>query len=58
MEMVRRLIAAHEVVVRTARAVTGAAERAVDPATLDLATRRLAVHEKALWMLRATAEEE
>jgi starvation-inducible DNA-binding protein len=58
MEMVRRLIAAHEVVVRTARAVIGAAEQAVDPATLDLATRRIAVHEKALWMLRATAQEE
>jgi DNA-binding ferritin-like protein len=26
-----------------------------DPASLDLATRRLAVHEKTLWMLRVTA---
>jgi starvation-inducible DNA-binding protein len=58
MEMVRRLIAAHEVVVRTARAVAGAAERADDPATLDLATRRIAVHEKTLWMLRASVEGE
>jgi starvation-inducible DNA-binding protein len=57
-EMVRRLIAAHEIVVRTARAVIDVAEQADDPATLDLATRRIAVHEKALWMLRATAEEE
>ena len=32
-----------------------AAERAVDPTTVDLATERLAVHEKTLWMLRATA---
>jgi starvation-inducible DNA-binding protein len=58
MEMVRRLIAAHEVVVRTARVVLGVAETADDPASLDLVTRRVAVHEKALWMLRATAEEE
>ena len=58
LEMVRRLIAAHEVVVRTARAVIGAAEQADDPATVDLATRRIVVHEKALWMLRATAEGE
>jgi starvation-inducible DNA-binding protein len=55
MEMVRRLIDANDVVVRTARAVVGAAEKAADPASLDLATRRIAIHEKTLWMLRATA---
>jgi starvation-inducible DNA-binding protein len=55
MEMVRRLIAANEVVVRTARAVIGVAEKTEDPASLDLVTRRIAVHEKTLWMLRATA---
>ncbi|MEX1169764.1 MAG: DNA starvation/stationary phase protection protein [Chloroflexota bacterium] len=55
MDMVRRLIEAHEVVVKTAGAVVRAAEEAGDPATLDLATRRIAVHEKTLWMLRATA---
>lgn len=55
MEMVRRLIEANEVVVRTAREVARAAEEADDPASLDLATRRIAVHEKTLWMLRATA---
>ena len=32
-----------------------AAEAAGDPASLDLATRRIAVHEKTAWMLRATA---
>jgi starvation-inducible DNA-binding protein len=58
MEMVRRLIAAHEAVVRTARGVVDVAEKVNDPATLDLATRRIAVHEKALWMLRATLGEE
>jgi starvation-inducible DNA-binding protein len=57
MEMVRRLIGANETVVRTAREVARAAEAADDPASLDLATGRIAVHEKTLWMLRATAEE-
>ena len=55
-EMVLRLIAAHETVLRTTRSVLEAAERAAtDPTTVDLATERLAVHEKTLWMLRATA---
>jgi starvation-inducible DNA-binding protein len=57
-EMVRRLIVANEVVVRTAQAVASSAEATDDPASLDLATRRIAVHEKALWMLRATVEGE
>jgi starvation-inducible DNA-binding protein len=57
MEMVRRLGDSHEVVIRTARAAITAAETAQDPASLDLATRRIGVHEKALWMLRATASE-
>ncbi len=55
--MVRRLIEANETVVRTAREVARTAEAADDPAPLDLVTRRMAVHEKTLWMLRATAEE-
>ena len=55
MAMVRRLLAANETVVRTATAVVRAAEDAGDAASLDLATRRIAVHEKAIWMLRATA---
>jgi starvation-inducible DNA-binding protein len=55
MEMVRRLLAANEAVVRTAKAVVRAAEDVGDPASQDLATRRIAVHEKAIWMLRATA---
>jgi len=54
-EMVGRLIEAHEIVVRTARALLAAAEAAADATTVDLATERLAVHEKTLWMLRATA---
>jgi starvation-inducible DNA-binding protein len=55
MGMVRRLIEANETVVRTATTVLDAAQDAGDAASADLATRRIAVHEKALWMLRATA---
>ena len=54
MGMVHMLIDANEIVVRTAHAVIDAAEQAADPASLDLATRRISTHEKTLWMLRAT----
>ena len=53
-EMVRQLAADHESVIATAQSVLRAAEAAEDAATVDLATRRLAVHQKALWMLRAS----
>ena len=53
--MVRCLMEAIEVVVRTAREVVRMSKEADDPASLDLAVRRLTVHEKTLWMLRATA---
>jgi len=56
MEMIRRLIGDHEVVARAAGEVLGAAEKAGDAVSVDLATRRIAVHQKVLWMLRATAE--
>ncbi len=55
MEMVRHLIVGRETVVRAAETVVHAADEAGDAASLDLATRRVAVHEKTLWMLRATA---
>lgn len=53
-EMVRRLIVAHETVIRAAEAVVEAAEPLGDIATVDLATQRVLVHQKTLWMLRAT----
>ena len=53
MDMVRDLVNGHEAVVRTARWLVGIAEEAEDQATADLATQRLAVHEKTAWMLRA-----
>ena len=55
-EMVRRLEADNAAVTSTARDVLTSAEAAADAATVDLATRRIAVHEKAGWMLRATRE--
>jgi starvation-inducible DNA-binding protein len=55
MEMVRRLVAGHEAVIRTAREVVETAENAGDVASADLATARIEVHEKTAWMLRATA---
>jgi starvation-inducible DNA-binding protein len=55
LEMVRRLVAGHETVIRTAREVVEIAEAADDVATADMATGRIEVHEKTAWMLRATA---
>lgn len=55
MEMVRRLVDAHEATIRTARALVETAESAGDVATADLATQRIDIHEKTAWMLRATA---
>ena len=56
LQMVRRLEADHEMLIATNSAVLQAAEAAGDAVTIDLATRRLAVHEKTRWMLRATGE--
>jgi len=55
MEMVRQLVKDHEQVVRTARSVFPAVEKADDEATADLLTQRLQVHEKTAWMLRSLA---
>lgn len=56
LEMVRRLAAGHEAVVRTARQVVAVAEDAGDVASVDLATQRINIHEKTAWMLRSTVE--
>lgn len=53
LDMVRKLVAGHEAVARTARAVFPAAERGGDESTVDLLTQRLQVHEKTAWMLRS-----
>lgn len=54
--MVEDLAADHEAVSRRLRQVIGQAEKGDDVATADLLTGRCAFHEKAAWMLRATAK--
>ena len=53
LEMVRRLVSAHEATARTIRGVLPLAEAAPDQVSTDLMVRRLDVHEKTAWMLRS-----
>ena len=55
--MVRLLVSGHQAVIRTARALFPAAERAEDQVTMDLLTQRMQIHEKTAWMLRSLLEE-
>lgn len=55
-EMIRLLAADQDVVASSARRVIEVAEAANDQASVDLATRRLDVHEKNAWMLRSHLE--
>lgn len=52
-EMIQQLVEGQEAVVRTARSLYPAAERAADEATADLLTQRIQLHEKTAWMLRS-----
>ena len=52
-EMIRRLVAGQDAVVRTAKSVFPAVEQAHDEPTADLLTQRIQAHEKAAWMLRS-----
>ena len=52
-EMIRRLVADQETVVRTARSVFPVVEKAGDEPTADLLTQRMQIHEKTAWMLRS-----
>ena len=56
-EMIRLLVEGHEAVVRTARSVFGAVEKASDEASADLLTQRMQLHEKTAWMLRSLLED-
>jgi starvation-inducible DNA-binding protein len=56
LDMVRKLVAGHETVARTAREVFKVAEAANDQPTCDLLTQRMQVHEKTAWMLRSLLE--
>ncbi|RID93457.1 DNA starvation/stationary phase protection protein [Gemmobacter lutimaris] len=55
-EMIEDLASDHEAVAKRMRKVIAAAEKGNDPVTADLLTGRCAAHEKAAWMLRATAK--
>ena len=55
--MVAILVAGHEAVARTARALFPLADAANDEPTADLLTQRLTVHEQTAWMLRSLLEE-
>jgi starvation-inducible DNA-binding protein len=52
-EMIHQLASDQDAVVASASKLLQAAEAAGDAATADLATRRIEVHEKNAWMLRA-----
>lgn len=56
MDMVALLAQGHETVARTARALFAAVEKGQDEPSADLLTQRIAIHEQAAWMLRATLE--
>lgn len=55
-EMIRALVADQEALAISARQVIETAESAGDQATIDLAVRRIQVHEKNAWMLRSHLE--
>lgn len=52
-EMIRRLVAGQETVVRTARSIFPFVDEARDETSADLLTQRMQVHEKNAWMLRS-----
>jgi len=55
-EMIRQLVADNRTVAATAQEVFDLADEAGDQATADLATRRMQVHEKNVWMLQSHLE--
>ena len=56
--MIRKLVEGQEAVVRTARSIFPAVERASDEPTADLLTQRMQIHEKTAWMLRSLLAED
>lgn len=55
-EMIRELVADNRTVAGTARELYEQADGAGDQATADLATRRMQIHEKNVWMLQSHLE--
>ena len=52
-EMLKQLLAGQEAVVKTARSVMPAVNKASDEPSADLLTQRMQIHEKNAWMLRS-----
>lgn len=52
-DMVKDLVTAQEIVVRTCREILPATQDANDESTASLVADRMATHEKAAWMLRS-----
>jgi len=52
-QMIRRLVAGHEAVIRKGRSLLPLTEEAGDEVSTDLIIGRLQVHEKTAWMLRS-----
>ncbi len=55
-EMIRHLVRGQEAIVKTARSLFPAVEKASDEPTADLLTQRMQLHEKNAWMLRSLLE--
>lgn len=56
-EMIANLVASHETIIRSARALFPKVEEAGDEASADLLTQRCQIHEKTAWMLRSLLED-
>lgn len=56
LEMVKQLAGDHQIVSSLLKSGVEAAEEAGDVSTADMLTGRITVHDKAAWMLNATAD--
>ena len=52
-KMIEELVESNEAVVKTAHALVAQAQKDGDEATADLATERVSVHQKNIWMLKS-----
>ena len=52
-EMIRRLVAGQDAVIRTAKSIFAVVETEHDEPTADILTQRIQAHEKSAWMLRS-----
>ena len=55
-DMIKNLVADHEEVARSAKALIAAAEKDGDDVSGDLGVRRIEIHDKSAWMLRSHLE--